>query len=912
MTVAPWVGRAIAALVRLSTRRPVLTVLLALVLAGASLAYTLHAIGFVTSSLRLLPQHARYVVLLREYLKDFGELNDIVVAVEAPSPDDARQYAARLAGQLRQDGLGARVTYRVDPAYFDGRALLYVSLADLTTLRDRLYDYGEFLESYAARPTLDRLLEAVNRQIAGAMVLGFFDLGLGGKEAADLRFLQELLRQVESRLDGSGRFVSPWASAFSLGRLDDPDAGYFFSRNRSLLFMFVEQRREEGNFAENRDRIRAIRAAVARLGAEFPRVRAGVTGAPALSNDEMAAALDDGKLASLLAFALTLVLLLVAFRRVVAPVLMLATLVVSLAWSMGVITLTVGHLSVFSVMFISIVVGIGIDYGIYFLFRYDEERGLGATVPEALERTALHTGPGIVLGALTATGAFLVLVLTTFQGIREFGLVSGIAILMSFLSMITLFPAFLVLVDRRRATAGRRRDEPVVTSLRARWLERIVAYRKTILVIAAGASTLALWGAAGVDFDYNLLNLQAKGVESVRWEERILAEAGRSGFTAFATASTLTELQRKQEAFARLPSVSKVESLLLLYPDQQAEKTALIHTLAAPLAPITLSAPPPANPAAVRTALETLRRRLGLAAEAAEGRESGATVRAVLAQVEAVLGKLEGAAAVGALGRLQNDLHRDFADKLRGFRRNLAPRPVELGEAPPELRQRYIGASGRYLIRIQPAVDIWQQAGAERFIADLRSVDPDVTGPPVTSFEAIRLIRRGYFEGAFYAFALVAVVAGVTLRSVRGTLLALAPLALTVLWALGLMHVFDLRFNMANVWAVPLIIGISAELGINIYVRFLEARDTGGPVLVRSTVMGVLLNGLTTVVGFASLMFARHQGISGLGLLLTIGAGASLIAALVVLPVLIELFGVPPTRSRPLPSTAPDQKPVSA
>ena len=115
MTVAPWVGRATAALVRLSTRRPVLTVLVAVALAGASLAYTFHALGFVTSSLRLLPQHARYVVLLREYLKDFGELNDIVIAVEAPSPDAARQYAARLAGQLRQDGLGARVTYHVDP-----------------------------------------------------------------------------------------------------------------------------------------------------------------------------------------------------------------------------------------------------------------------------------------------------------------------------------------------------------------------------------------------------------------------------------------------------------------------------------------------------------------------------------------------------------------------------------------------------------------------------------------------------------------------------------------------------------------------------------------------------------------------------------------------------------------------------
>ena len=86
-------------------------------------------------------------------------------------------------------------------------------------------------------------------------------------------------------------------------------------------------------------------------------------------------------------------------------------------------------------------------------------------------------------------------------------------------------------------------------------------------------------------------------------------------------------------------------------------------------------------------------------------------MRAVLAQVDAVLGKLEGPAAAGALGRLQDDLHRDFADKLRVFQRNLDPRPVELGEAPPELRKRYIGASGRYLIRIQPGVDIWQRRG---------------------------------------------------------------------------------------------------------------------------------------------------------------------------------------------------------
>jgi predicted RND superfamily exporter protein len=71
--------------------------------------------------------------------------------------------------------------------------------------------------------------------------------------------------------------------------------------------------------------------------------------------------------------------------------------------------------------------------------------------------------------------------------------------------------------------------------------------------------------------------------------------------------------------------------------------------------------------------------------------------------------------------------------------------------------------------------------------------------------------------------------------------------------------------------------------------RFVEGRDHGGPLVARSTVMAVLINALTTVVGFGSLMMAAHRGIFGLGLLLTLGTATSLLAALVVLPVLLRM-----------------------
>ena len=87
------------------------------------------------------------------------------------------------------------------------------------------------------------------------------------------------------------------------------------------------------------------------------------------------------------------------------------------------------------------------------------------------------------------------------------------------------------------------------------------------------------------------------------------------------------------------------------------------------------------------------------------------------------------------------------------------------------------------------------------------------------------------------------------------------------------MQVFGIKFNLANIWGLPLIIGTAAEFGLNVIVSHLEVRaHPGGPLIARSAVMGVMLNGITTMVGFGSLMIAAHQGIFGLGLLLTLGS----------------------------------------
>src|SRR5262249_16043620 len=166
-----------------------------------------------------------------------------------------------------------------------------------------------------------------------------------------------------------------------------------------------------------------------------------------------------------------------------------------------------------------------------------------APIAEAMRRTADRTGPGILLGALTAAGTFFVLMLKDFQGIREFGFVSGVSILLAFCSTLTLVPALLVLAYRRNI-----RLCPMSASLswparsESTWLIRLTAYRKTILLVAGALAAVGVWGVLHVTFDHNMLKLQAAGIESVVWEERILASSGRSGAAALSTAGSLDDL----------------------------------------------------------------------------------------------------------------------------------------------------------------------------------------------------------------------------------------------------------------------------------------------------------------------------------------------------------------------------------
>jgi predicted RND superfamily exporter protein len=127
-------------------------------------------------------------------------------------------------------------------------------------------------------------------------------------------------------------------------------------------------------------------------------------------------------------------------------------------------------------------------------------------------------------------------------------------------------------------------------------------------------------------------------------------------------------------------------------------------------------------------------------------------------------------------------------------------------------------------------------------------------------------------------------------RSPKRALLALTPLAMGILMALGIMGLFGIPLNPANMIALPLVLGVGVDNGVHLLHDYLASKTEGKGRLSHAIGRGVLVKALTTMIGFGTLMISRQRGLSGLGFCLTLGVACCMAASLVFLPALLRLL----------------------
>ena len=220
---------------------------------------------------------------------------------------------------------------------------------------------------------------------------------------------------------------------------------------------------------------------------------------------------------------------------------------------------------------------------------------------------------------------------------------------------------------------------------------------------------------------------------------------------------------------------------------------------------------------------------------------------------------------------------------------------ANLREALPEaVRAQMVSPGGRFLVMTHPAEDVWESGPLARFVAALRDADPDATGVPMTVSESMASMERSFALQAVLATALVSLLLWLDLRNLRETAAAIASLAIGVAWTVGLMAAFGTTFNLANFFAIPILIGLGIDSAIHITHRAHEgALDLG----FGSTRRAVAVTALTTTIGFGALVLAHHQGLRSLGIAMAVGSACCMVTAVWTLPALLRVAGLRPRRA---------------
>jgi hypothetical protein len=472
--------------------------------------------------------------------------------------------------------------------------------------------------------------------------------------------------------------------------------------------------------------------------------------------------------------------------------------------------------------------------------------------------------------------------MTSFVGVAELGMIAGGGIIMCCAAELLVLPAVLAIVDR--SFFGRSIPQPVPVHA---WLAPVFRHPR-IVILGCVAVTLAMTGGLHeLRYDHNLLNMQPEGLESVELEQKLLEECDQSVWYALSIADSREQLLERKAKLVALPGVERVDEIASLLPVDEELKRPLIERIRGRLA--MLPERPPEIPV---DRLDALGETLAWAQTEASKRPGGLRTAWHLERVRDSLRRKGPEECYQAIATFQQRAAGDLLTRLHALAGVADPSPPALADLPPSLVERFVGSSGRHLLKIYGRGDIWNYESLEKFVRDVRSVDPRATGNPVQAYEGSREMKRSYEQAGLYSLVVILAVLWLDFRSLKHSLLAALPLGLGMLQTFGLMGLVGIDLNAANLIGIPLILGIAVDYGVHI---MHDALERPGPYrMSASTANSVLVDALTTILGFGALMVASHRGLESLGRLLTLGVTTCTLTSLVFLPALLNLVACGP------------------
>jgi predicted RND superfamily exporter protein len=856
-------ARFIAAITRLSVARPAAVLALAFAFAASCWTYA-SGLAIRGDFIELLPTESAAAKRFRSTVdRRGGASSTLIVVVE--SPDAAKNKALIDAIEARVQRLPRELVSLIEHGPTETR---------------RFYERWRWL--FADPGDLELVSCELERARARAMP-GYFELDDPCADLRDAREARDRERAAVAARAAPGTDVAPppppaapGESAIvtfdrraqaELARLDRFPTGYFQSEDGRAFVLVV--RSPSGGFGDARgDR---LHAAVTRIGSEesarFPGVELGYAGDIPNAIAERAGLVADIVVVSIAAFALIVLVLVTFFRSPFVLVHLGAVAAIGSGVAFAVAMGTYGHLNAATSFLGSLIAGNGINYGMVYLARYRERRAAGDPHEDALLEAAETSRSGTWLASLAASGAYAALLATSFRGFSEFGLIGGVGMLSSWVASFVVMPASITAAERLAARFARARGaaaRPAVTvrtpvaTLVGRLATEHTGKVALVVALLVGAAAWPLASYLRDPWEYDFAKLRS--------ESSTRRGAGRFSLRANAVLGVRGSPQ-------------------LLLADDLSQVDAIAQAVRASDARVTRGT--------FVERVETIWDVLG--GTPAQVDEKLRLLGEIREHLDRVMPHLEGT-------------ERDAAARWRPpeYLRRLVPEDL-----PALVRTRFRERDGRDGTAVFVTLDrrISQSRGQNLLrISDLLAGVRGADGQPVpnasraTVFaEMVRSMERDSPRVTLLAFLVVIAVTFIVSRRLSTVASILVALCSGVLLMIGGAAWLDVRLNFLNFVALPLTFGLGVEYSINVYERIQHAaqerRRTApdGPDLaaedvaegVRSVGGVVALCSLTTILGYASLLFADNLALRSFGRIAMSGEVACTLAAVVVLPTML-------------------------
>src|SRR5579871_2015388 len=784
------------------TRYPA-TILVGALLVAVACGALASRLQLKTAFSELLPSNDPGVVTLTRTQKRMGDMSLLLIGIRSPDYQANLRYAEALTQKLRAlpPTVVSLATYDVRDlrAFYQANKWLFVSEDDLESIRDRLRNEiskrkNPLFVSLDEEEPIDKMQKRLKRH-----------------DGLDERFPGGIFSS------NNGEYV--WIAAL-------PPGGLFVEHAGESLYNAANE------LIKNNP-----------PSSYHPQMSARVSGPVATGIANREAVVKDIKMVTGICVVVVILSIGFYFRRLRAIPLTGIPAAIGAAVAFAVAYLAFGYLTESTSFLGSIIVGNGINYAIVLMSRYEEHRARGSDPDTALGQALGGVWRGTLVASISASAAYASLMVTSFRGFYQFGVMGAVGSLACWVATFTALPALLVLLDRRpgRAHIPRR---PIEFSPLARFLTRRSGTVTAVFTVLAIVAVVGTRHFLKDPFEYDFSKLSAKlktTEEAKQFNHSVDKLFGRWPSPTVVLADTVDEVEpikqalRKQDAaHAGPPVVGQVITIWDLLPG------------------------PP----------EVQQRKLGLIAQIRKLTHDPA-LEVLNDKERADLMKVDPSGG----------LHELAPTDLPAFaRRPFTESDGTIGRVvlvyPPD--QKFSVWNGRDLLR---------SAAVQQYLHLPNGKVVETSGSAVVFAAMIRSILHDGPIATAASLIAVLVIICFTIRPAAAALMALATLMAGVLLMVGAAGWAEVHVTFLNFIALPITFGIGAEYALNVITRYREERNVVRAVV--STGAAVALCSWTTIVGYGSLLAARNRALQGFGLMAILGEVACLSAAIVALPAVL-------------------------